>query len=130
MGDEQYQQANQWQFGDSAEMADALLALVIDGQKRATCGSLQSYYDDNEPLPQVDEINIILDGRGRRACAIRITEVALWRFCDVPEEFALAEGEGTFEEWKQEHRRFFSRNGEFSEEMKLVCFRFELVEEF
>lgn len=130
MNDEHYAQAVHFSFGDSPEMADALLALVLSGQKRATCGALQSYYDDNDPLPQAGEINVIEDGHGRAACAIEIKEVSILRYCDVPEEFALAEGEGTFEEWKAEHRRYFSRNGGFSEEMKLVCVRFGVIEVF
>ncbi|WP_072927935.1 ASCH domain-containing protein [Nissabacter archeti] len=130
MNNERYLQAAHFSFGDSPAMADQLLALVLAGKKRATCGALQSYYDDNEPLPQAGAFNVIEDGRGRAACAIEIKEVSILRYCDVPEEFALAEGEGTFEEWKREHRDFFTRTGEFSEEMKLVCLRFDVVEVF
>jgi len=130
MSNEHYPQAAHFSFGDSPAMADHLLALVLAGEKHATCGALQSYYDDNEPLPQAGEINVIEDGRGHAACAVEIKEVSILRYCDVPEAFALAEGEGTFEEWKAEHRDFFSRTGEFSEEMKLVCMRFEVIEVF
>ena len=52
------------------------------------------------------------------------------RFDEVPEDFALAEGEGTFDDWKLGHERFFRRNGGFSPDMMLLCERFEVVEVF
>ena len=37
-----YRDAPRWPFGDSPELADELLALVLAGGKRATCSSLAS----------------------------------------------------------------------------------------
>ncbi len=53
------------------------------------------------------------------------------RFCDVYEQFALLEGENdSLDEWQEDHKRYFERNGGFDESMELVCECFELVEVF
>lgn len=59
---------------------------------------------------------------------IETTEVTVQRCCDVPEDFALAEGEGDFDAWKRGHIAFFTRNGGYDPAMMLVCERFRLVE--
>ncbi len=127
-----YADAEQFNFGDSPEMADELLALVIAGTKTATCGALRDYDGtrDTEILPQVGCIDIVTDGAGKPACAIKTVEVEIRKFCDVPETFALAEGEGDFYAWRKGHIEFFERNGGWSADMKLVCERFELIEVF
>ena len=53
-----------WSFGASAEQADALLALVLDGTKTATAGALWDYESEGEPLPEVGTLSILLDGSG------------------------------------------------------------------
>lgn len=54
---------------------------------------------------------------------------------EVPEEFAIAEGEGdrTYRYWKDAHVNFFTKElneirREFSEDMLLVCERFKLID--
>ena len=50
-------------------------------------------------------------------------------FHRVPEDFALAEGENdTLEGWREDHQRYFERNGGWSADMMLVCERFRVVE--
>ena len=39
-------------FGDTPEMAEELLALVLAGTKRATASLARDYGDDREPLPR------------------------------------------------------------------------------
>ncbi len=114
-------------FGDSEELADALLALVLSGKKTATCGALRDIGPE-EPMPEIGRRDVVLDGRGKPVCVIETTDVAQRRFADVPEDFAVAEGEGSFEEWRAGHIDFFTRNGGWSEDLMLVCERFRLVE--
>ncbi|MBD9526684.1 ASCH domain-containing protein [Paracoccus sp. PAR01] len=116
-----------FKFGDSRELCDQLLALVRSGAKTATCGALRDF-DDAEPVPQVGRRDVALDWDGNPALIIETTEVTLRRFCDVPEDFALAEGEGDFDDWRQGHIAYFSRNGGYDPDMVLVCERFRLVE--
>ena len=120
-------------FGDTAEMADELLGVVLHGPKRATAGLLADYGED-ESLPEVGFHSIVLTGDGRPACVIRTTEVRVLPFRDVDEAFAWDEGEGdrSLDYWLDAHRSFFTRmcaaRGEtFNEEMATVFVRFALV---
>lgn len=61
---------------------------------------------------------------------IETLEVSVVRFCDVGEDFALAEGENDdLAGWRRDHQVFFERNGGFDPEMDLVCERFKVVED-
>ncbi|MBU1176005.1 MAG: ASCH domain-containing protein [Alphaproteobacteria bacterium] len=126
---ERYQDAVRFSFGDSPELADELLALVLAGRKTATCGALRDFGAD-EPVPEVGRRDVVLDGRGEPACVIETTEVTRCRFDDVGEDFALAEGEGDFDDWRNGHIAYFTRNGGWSGDLMLVCERFRLVEVF
>jgi uncharacterized protein YhfF len=123
-----------WSFGDSAEMADRLVELVLSGRKRATAGSLWGYEADEEPLPEVGEFSVITDGAGVARCIIRTTAIDLVPFSDVDESFARAEGEGdrSLEYWRQGHWAYFSREleeigREPEADMLIVCEHFEVV---
>ncbi len=125
-----YANAVTFRFGDSPELADELLALVLSGKKQATCGALRDYSPDGEPVPEVGRRDVALDGRGRRAAVIETTEVVICRFDEVTADFAAAEGEGdlSYEWWRQAHEAYFARTGGFSPDMMVVCERFRLVE--
>ncbi|MEQ1768599.1 MAG: ASCH domain-containing protein [Devosia sp.] len=117
-------------FGDSPGMADELLALVISGTKTATCAPLRDLGDQqsDDPMPLVGHLYVVRDGAGRPSAVIETREVTIRRFDEVPADFALAEGEGDFEQWRQGHKAYFARNGGWSAEMEIVCERFRLVE--
>ena len=116
-------------FGDSRALCDALLTLVRAGRKTATCGALRDFQEGGEPLPAVGRRDVALDWDGRPALVIQITEVSVRRFEEVDEAFALAEGEGSFADWRRGHEAFFARNGGFDPAMELVCERFLMVED-
>ena len=116
-----------FKFGDSRALCDELLALVRQGAKTATCGALRDF-EAGEPMPQVGRRDVALDWDGKPALLIETVEVTIRRFHDVPEDFALAEGEGDFEEWKRGHIAYFTRNGGYDPDMLLVCERFRLIE--
>ncbi|MBF9034221.1 ASCH domain-containing protein [Rhodobacterales bacterium HKCCE2091] len=118
-------------FGDSRELCDRLLGLVRAGAKRATCGRAADFGEGGEPLPMVGRRDISLDFDGNAALVIETREVTYRRFRDMDADFALAEGEDeTLEGWRESHRAYFERNGGWSDDMMLVCERFELVENF
>ncbi|WNB91018.1 ASCH domain-containing protein [Bacillus sp. NEB1478] len=121
-----------WQFGAEP---DHLAQLVIDGVKTATCSGLIFYEMENEPLPSVGDYSIILSSKDVPLAIIKTTEVKTMPMNEVPEDFAVAEGEGdrSYRYWKEAHVAFFtaelSKMGlEFSEEMLLVCERFKLID--
>jgi len=122
-----YQGLRSFAFGDGPELADALLDLVIKGVKTATCST-----EDEPNTSTPGERWIVLDGRGEPACVIETTEVSYCRFGDVDAAFAHEEGEGdrSLAYWRDAHRRYFGRQGKFSEDMMLMCERFRLVEIF
>ena len=116
-----------FKFGDCRELCDRLLALVRSGAKTASCGALRDFAA-GEPMPEVGRRDVALDWDGNPALLIETVEVSIMRFRDVPEDFALAEGEGDFQAWKQGHIAYFARNGGYDPDMELVCERFRLVE--
>ena len=120
-------------FGDSVELANALLELVINGPKRATAGSLVDYERD-ALLPKVVVASIATDGSGLPRAVLRTTDVRIGPLSSVDEAFAWDEGEGdrTRADWLAMHTRYFERYmptiGEtFSSEMATVFERFEVL---
>jgi uncharacterized protein YhfF len=114
-------------FGDSPDLADQPLELVLEGVKTATCST-----EDEPNISKPGERWIVLDGRGNPRCVIESTEVIYHRYGDVDAAFAHDEGEGdrSLSYWRDAHRSYFTRPGKFSEDMMLMCERFRLVEIF
>ena len=117
------------------EMADEILAALLRGDKRATTGLKCLYELEKEPIAQVGQYSVILDGKGQPRCITRITRVEITPFKDITEEYAFIEGEGdkSLSYWKQAHAQVFTRECRedfgmhFSEDMECVCEYFEVV---
>ena len=123
-----------WHFGDSPELADQLLELVLEGKKTATCGALWHVEADGEPVPKPGDLSIILDGSGEPRCVLETTEIRIMPMNEVDEQFAYDEGEGdrSWEYWYAAHECFFGRTlpqigREFDPAMPLVLERFKLL---
>jgi len=121
-------------WGDSPEMADELGDLIARDIKTATCSALWEWDAEGKPIPRVGLVTIVVDGKGEPLCIVETTEVTVQKFYEVGSDFARAEGEGDFslEYWHEAHRKFFSRTlpkigREFSEDIPLVCERFQLI---
>jgi uncharacterized protein YhfF len=114
-------------FGDSPELADSLLALVLAGKKTATCGALRDYEQGKEAMPAVGRRDIVLNGAGEEACVIETLSLETKRFDEIEPSFTDLEGEGPYSEWRAEHEAYFARNGGFAPDMKLVCETFRVV---
>ncbi|WP_082561262.1 ASCH domain-containing protein [Devosia sp. Root685] len=114
-------------FGDSPELADSLLALVLAGKKTATCGALRDYEEGKEAMPAVGRRDIVLNGAGEEACVIETLSLETRRFDDIDPSFTDREGEGPYAQWRAEHEAFFARNGGFSPDMQIVCETFKLL---
>ena len=112
-------------FGDTPELADELLALVLAGRKTATCFAAR----DGQQT-EVGQRWVVRDGTGRPRAVIETVELAQRRWEEVDEAFAHDEGEGdrSLATWRENHRAYFARNGGFSEDMPLWCERFRLVQ--
>ena len=121
-------------FGDSVEMADELLGLVVDGPKRATAGALAEYSDEEIDVPRIGEFSVICDGHGDPRAVIETTDVRIGPLSSVDEQFAWDEGEGdrTRADWLRGHttffRRSFARLGlDFHDDIEVVFERFRVV---
>ncbi len=120
------------QFGDTVELGDELLALVMAGIKRATCCLARDF--TAEAMPKPGDHWIITDGRGTPNCIIRTTKVELVPICVVGDAFAFTEGEGdrSLAYWKREHDAYFTRQAAregfvYDDSLQGVCEEFERV---
>jgi uncharacterized protein YhfF len=97
-------------MGDSPELADELVDLMLVGRKRATA-SLARDFGGEEPLPEVGDHVVVIDGAATPRCIWRITEVTIKPLIEVDDAFAWDEGEGDRSRafWLDAHRRFFAR---------------------
>ena len=122
---ESYRGLRSFAFGDSPQLADELLELVIKGVKTATCST-----HDEPNTSTSGERWIVLDGRGTPRCVIESVEVSYISYNEVDASFAYEEGEGdrSLDHWREAHRRYFTRMGKFSDDMMLMCERFRLVD--
>ena len=126
--------ADVFQFGDTAEMADRLLSLVVDGPKRATASCRFDYARDGSDLPSVGDLAVVCDGRGRPCAVIRTTEVRVGPLSSVDDLFAWDEGEGdrTRDDWLRMHSRYFERTLgsvwlDHGDDLPVVFERFDVV---
>ena len=124
--DKNWQNLETFSFGDSPQLADDLLALVLSGTKRATC------WAESQGLlsAEVGKSMVVLDGRGNPKAVLKTIELTKRRFNEVDEGFAFDEGEGdlSLEYWRAAHTRYFTRLGHFAPDMMLWCERFKLIE--
>lgn len=122
-----YENAERWAFGDTEQLADELVALVLDGQKTATCSAL-----DEDGIPVVGDAFVVVNGKGEPVCAVELTAVDLKTYDQVDEAHAYAEGEGdrSLAHWRWEHKRFFEEYEMFSPDMSLILMHFKVVERF
>jgi uncharacterized protein YhfF len=113
-------------FGDTPELADELLELVLIGKKTATCWAAH----EGDKGVAVGKRWIIKDSKGRASAVIETVELTRRRFGEMDAAFAHDEGEGdrTLADWRRMHTGYFSRRGEFSPDMELYCERFRLIE--
>lgn len=121
-------------FGDSEALANELAALVLQGSKRATTGSVWSFEAEGKRLPRPGDLSIVTAWSGRPMCVIETQAVEVMSFSEVTAEFAAVEGEGdgSLSFWQEGHRRYFTREctragRQFTESMLVACERFRVV---
>jgi uncharacterized protein YhfF len=121
-------------FGDSVELADELIDLVVHGPKRATASAMVDYEIEQRTLPEPGLLSIATDGSGTARAVLRTTEVRVGPLASVDDAFAWDEGEGdrTRASWLTDHETYFRRylptiGVEFDPDMSTVFERFEVV---
>lgn len=121
-------------FGDSADLADELLGLVLHGPKRATAALVAEFVAAGDPLPRVGSHWVACDGAGRPRAVLRSVELRVGPVHSVDAAFAWDEGEDdrTLESWRREHERYWRRvcptlGMEFHADLEVVFERFRVV---
>ena len=121
-------------FCADKENANLCSDLIVQGVKTATCSLKESYQRTSKKTPKPGEIQVVTDWAGNPTSIIEITAITECRFCDVDEEFAVAEGEGdqSLAWWYKVHKEFFDRECEelkikFSENLILLQERFKVI---
>jgi uncharacterized protein YhfF len=121
-------------FGSSAEMGDKLLALVLEGPKRATAYLRRDVEVGGEKMSRVGGHVVVLDGADRPRAIWRTRTVDVKPLKEVDSAFAWDEGEGdrTRADWLAMHVRYFTARARtegfsFDESMPAVFERFTLV---
>ncbi|MBS0526785.1 MAG: ASCH domain-containing protein [Proteobacteria bacterium] len=121
-------------FGSSPEMGDELLALVLEGRKRATACLLRDIEIGGEKMGRVGGHVVVLDGGDRPRAIWRTRTIDVKPLNQVDSAFAWDEGEGdrTRADWLAMHVRYFTARAEaegfsFDESMPAVFERFSLV---
>jgi uncharacterized protein YhfF len=122
------------QFADTPEAATKVGKLVRDGVKTTTSSLVWGLEHIGQPLPNVGNIELIVEGNGQPLCIIELTEVEIKPFNAVDEQFAYEYGEGerTLSYWLRDNWEYLSRwcheiGREPSETMPLVFQRFRVL---
>jgi uncharacterized protein YhfF len=121
------------EFGYPGATRDKLNDFVLNGNKRATTGLLDHDYGrEGEALEHIDELLAMLDSAGNHVATLKVTNVYVTTFGEVPWEHAAAEAEGdeNIEEWRAGHRAFWARSDglDIADDTRVVCIAFDVVE--
>lgn len=126
-----------WCFGGGEESANLLAKLVYDNIKTATTSAFDLYEIENISLPQIGDLNIILDSNNNAICITQTKNVYVCSYSEVSKEHAFMEGEGdlSIDYWRRVHKDFFTAemseiNKLFDEEMLVVCEEFYVIYRF
>mgnify|MGYP003349251288 CR=1 FL=1 len=122
------------EFGTKGEQREKLNSLVLTGIKKATAGTLEwDYKSEGEEIETVGEHLAVLDNEGIQVAVIKATKVEVRKLSEVPDEFALAEGEGDLsgDDFRKSHSDYWSRIGiEVKSDTEIVLLYFELLEQY
>lgn len=117
-----------FKFGDTPELCAWLTGLALAGGKTGTCWPLRFLARGDPKLKPGDQA-IYTDWDGKDICRVEFTRIEVHPFNEVPEEFALSEGENdSWDGWARDHRTWLERDGGWSEDMIMVCENFRVVE--
>ena len=120
------------EFGTLGTSREALVNLVLHGNKRATAGLLSEYETEGEAVEHFGELLAMVNNDGHHVGTLEVTRAEIVRFADVPDEFALAEAEGDLDasDFRASHLAFWTRVGEtVTDDTLVVTVYFNLLPE-
>lgn len=123
--DATYQGLKTFKFGDSAELADRLAALVVAGVKTGTCSAAV-----HGPDAEIGERQICLNSSGQPVCEIETIETQTLPFTAVTPEMAALEGEGdlSYRYWREAHEAYYKREGTWQPDMDVIFETFRVTQ--
>ena len=124
-----YADLHRFRFGDSRKICDWLTDLVLQGKNTGTCWAHRDAAQGEQGF-QVGDRSVYTDWDHNPVCLIEYTRIETHPFDQVPEAFALSEGEGDYTAWRDGHIAWFERTGGWSPDMLVVCENFRVVEVF
>lgn len=97
-------------YAGNPQITDELLALYLSGKKTAGSSLVEDFLSAGDPLPQVGNHWIYLNGKGEPSCILKTEKIIMNKFKDVPVAIAMAEGEGdlSIEYWKRVHTELYT----------------------
>jgi len=123
--------AETFRFGDNPKLCADIIALVRAGKKTATCEAASAYGAGGDAYPEVGRRDIALNWDGTPAFMIETVEVSTRRFNEMDAEFVAAQGEfRDLNDWRASYEAYFHRTCGFKSDMKLMCERFTLIEDY
>lgn len=125
------QEMDAWAFG---ALPDELAGLVLAGTKTATASSYDEHLHYGEPVGEVGNLSVVLDGQDNAVCIIETTNISIVPFNQVSADHAFKEGEGdrSLAYWRQVHEELFTEwlaeaGLVFTEDSKVVLEEFRMV---
>lgn len=119
------------QFWGQDDNDDSLVIEILEGKKTATVCKADEHdlsfgeYDDGGM--EVGDLVDVFDLRGTHRCVIRVTEVYLVTFGDIPEKLWRGEVCTSAEHFREAHR-FCWPDYDLTPDFEMMATHFELVE--
>lgn len=122
-----------YHFCSNEKAANGLLALVLEGKKRATTSLLRCYEVEGDPPPAIGDLCVLTDWESNPRCVVETTAVTIMPFREMTFDICSREGEDeNLDSWRRNHIHCFTMECEeigttFSEDMKVVFEDFRIV---
>lgn len=121
-------------LGDTPEMTDTLIALILSGEKTITATSPWLYGNDPAQKPIANGYSLLLDANGVGRAVLRTTEVKTVPFDKVTDKDSQFEGKSvrTLAAWRSVHTNYFNKQlaplgKSWAPDMPVTLERFEVV---
>ncbi|NNE44069.1 MAG: ASCH domain-containing protein [Gemmatimonadetes bacterium] len=119
------------QFWGADEEDDRLVVEILDGLKTATVCKADEYYeamgDLDDGCMEVGDVVDVHDLRRRLRCRIRVTDVYVVRFGDIPDRLWKAEVCESADYFRKVHRDCWP-DYDLTDDFEMIATHFELVE--
>ena len=119
-----YEGLKTFKFGDNAELADRLAALVVAGVKTGTCSAAV-----HGPDAAIGERQICLNSAETPVCEIETVNMQTLPFTAVTPDMAALEGEGdlSYRYWRDAHEAYYKREGTWAPDMDVIFETFRVT---